>query len=180
VGTGEASVVDVAALRAPDASFDDSTFVMICLSQLGQDVSEALLLKMELAYTPKYVSASDVGQITYSTEWLPAGSTNINNPITSTLITGYMAYVSEDGTATIKVPSYDLPAAANGINGAPVTLVNLEVNFHIESATQVCATLGGSIPAQGVTFTPSENPCIVLPTKNGTWAPVTAADIHCP
>jgi hypothetical protein len=177
VGTGDASTVDVASLRAPDAGFDDPSFAMICLSQLAEDVTKALLWKVEL----KYVGGSAGGTLTYTSHSLAAGSTDVKNPLDPQVgpITGK---IDPTGAGPIDINSTVLPAAANGITGAQVPLENAQVFFHIESPTQICANLGANVTAPApVTLVPSQNPCIYLPTNSaGQWGPVTTADIHCP
>ncbi len=178
--TSEASTIDVASLRAPDASFDDTKFAMICISQLGQDISEALLWVVDLKYDKS--DGGPGGTLTYTSNSLAAHSTDINSPLPGTLVTE-TATIDSHGAGNIGIASSTLPAAANGIGGTPVGLANVVEAFHIESPTQICATLGAQIMTMGavVTLVPDENPCIFLPTDSkGQWGPVTTDQVHCP
>lgn len=186
IGTGEASTVDVASLRAPDAAFDDTHGVLICLSQLGMNLSEALLLDVVLQYTPNADPTSG-GKLFYSSHWLAAGSTSINNPLTDDgSVVGpppVEANIDSHGFGEVGLAMNLLPAAANAITDVPVQLSAVSIQFHVESPTQICANLGANIPPPDqVTLTPSENPCIYLPANGpgGTWGTVTTSDIHCP
>jgi hypothetical protein len=182
IGTGgDSGAFDAASLRAPDAGFDDTNYVMICLSQLAEDVTNALLWKVEL----KYTGGSNGGTLTYTSHSLAAGSTDINNPLdpqVGPITTSGANDINAHGFGTIDVGSTTLPAAANGITSGPVPLENVTIAFHIESPTQICANLGANVTAPApVTLEPAENPCIYLPTDNkGQWGPVTTDQIHCP
>jgi hypothetical protein len=183
VMTGEASTIDVASLRAPDSGFDDTNGVLICLSQLAQDVSKALLLKVSLKYTPDAM-ASNGGTLAYQSQWLPAGSTDDTKPLTDPgSEVGQMSVtINASGFGTVTIPTNFLPAAGNGITNAPVQLSNVTIAFHVESSTQICANLGGTIPPpEQVTLNPPQNPCIyLLANSKGQWGTVQTADIHCP
>ncbi len=182
VPMNEASTIDVASLNAPDASFDQKKLAMICISELGQDISEALLWVVELKYD-KNDGGSAGGMLTYSSYSLAAHSTDVNSPLPGTQITGLMGAIDSHGAGTIHIASATLPAAANGIGGTAVGLSNVVEEYHVESPTQICASLGSQVMTMGTTLTlvPDQNPCIFLPTdKNGQWGPVTTDQVHCP
>jgi hypothetical protein len=178
VDTAEASVVDVAALRAPDASFMNGDYVVICVSQLAQDISQAFLLKASLTYTP---GSSGGGALVYESQWLPAGATNTSNPQTEGSI-GPLPAVKIDytGAGTVTVGSDNIPAISNPIDGEEAVLSNLQLDFHIESPTHICAQLGAQIlHPQPATLNVGENPCLIIPAAGG-WSQLQTSDIHCP
>jgi hypothetical protein len=176
----EASAVDVAALRAPDASFDDTSFVMICLSQVSEVESQALLWKADLKYA---VASGGGGTLTFTAQSLAAGATDVNSPLPdSTLGPFDNVSVDDRGVAIVSIPSAVLPQAANSITGTQLTLEQITIALHIESPTQICANLGANVTQPTpLTLNPPQNPCIFLPTdKNGRWGTVTTDQIHCP
>lgn len=177
-GTVEASV-DAANLHAPDAAFTDTHYLMACLSQLGQEASEALLWTTTLQFTP---SPGGGGTLVYSNQPLTAGATTVNNPI-GTPLNNLMATIAKDGTGAVNIPgSYSIPQAANGISMMPVTIEDAVVIVRLEADKSACALLGGNITApSAVTLTPAQNPCIFLPVNSmGAWTPFSTSDFHCP
>jgi hypothetical protein len=176
----EAGMVDVAALRAPDASFDDTSFVMICLSQVSEVVSQALLWKVTLKFN---VADGGGGTLTYSSTSLAAGANNISDTLPNADLGPYTVPVNELGVANVDIAEAVLPQAANAITGTQLTLQDIVISMHIESPTQICASLGANVtaPPPPLTLDPAQNPCIYLPTDSqGHWATVTTDDLHCP
>jgi hypothetical protein len=179
IETAEASVVDAASLRAPDASFPSTNYAIICVSQLAQDISQAFLLAASISYT---ASGKGGGTMTYSSQWLPAGATSVNdNPQKVGEITGKMTTVDATGFAKLMIGSDTIPGVSDSIQPSQsADLENLEIDFHIESPTRICASLAANITAPTpATLNLGENPCLAVPAAQ-SWSQLQTADIHCP
>jgi hypothetical protein len=178
IGTaGDAGAFDAASLRPPDAGFDDTRLVMICVSSLAEDISNALLWEAHLTYT----GGSNGGTLDYVTNSLAAGATDINSPLPDSTISVMATPVDSHGAAPVTVGSATLPAAANAITSGAVPLQNVTIYVQLEGS-QICANLEADVTAPAKAhLDPADNPCIYLPVdNNGQWGPVTTTDVHCP
>jgi hypothetical protein len=176
--TAEGGMVDAANLHAPDAAFTDSKYLMACLSQLGQEASQALLWVATVQYTP--ATGGKSAMVTYSNQPLAATATDVNSPI-GAAIGPFTASIAPDGTGTIKVGHDVLPLEANAITHQDVTIENAIIQIRVEADKTMCGFLGGDITSPSpLTLDPSQNPCIFLPTPNGSWTAFQTTDFHCP
>jgi hypothetical protein len=177
----EASTVDVAALRAPDASFNDTKLAMICLSdQYNGDLSSLLLFAADVQFTP--ADAGGGGTATFTGSSLDSNATDVNSPLAGTLIMGSTA-IDAHGAGTVQIAMSNIPQAANPLTNDNLTLTDITIALQMESKTQICCQLGGNITAPApATLDPSQNQCIFLSVNGaGQWTPPTSVDqIHCP
>jgi hypothetical protein len=176
----EASTVDVAALRAPDASFNDTKVAMLCLSeQYDGDLSSLLLFVADVQYAP---SGTGGGMVNFTSSSLPSGSTDVNSPVAGTQITG-MAPIDAHGAGTVMIAMASIPQVANALTNDNLTLTQVTIALQMESPTQICCDLGGTITAPArANLNPVQNPCIFLSVNGaGQWTPPASVDqIHCP
>ncbi len=169
---------DAASLVAPDAGFEQPKLGMVCLSQLATDVAKAILFVADI----KYVGGSNGGTLTYTTQDLPAGSTNIHDAIADSTLGPFTGAIAANGSGVVTLGNLTLPAAQNGITGVDVPITNASFTFHVESSTQICAGLDATITQPAVVkLSAPLNPCVFVPTDSaGNFVLPMTNDIHCP
>jgi hypothetical protein len=179
-----APTVDAPPADAPtqaelDAAFMDNKWVMACVSQLAPTVANAVLSVVNLDFTP---SAGGGGTLQFTGSALAYTSTNVNSPLAGSMVGPFMATIASNGTGTVMVGDQTIPAAANGVTMSQLVLTGVELAFHIESPTTMCASLSGMLTSPlTVTLNASTNPCILEATDaTGAWTPLTMAQAHCP
>jgi hypothetical protein len=160
---------------APDASFDDKTLVMACVTTLGFSAEQALRFRADL----KYATDGSGRTVTVTITALDKTASNIS-AIVGTPVSG-TATVDSHGAASVSLPTTDLPASANAVSSQAVTLVNNTLYLQLESKTAACAKLGTSIVTPPDTLQPDQTPCVFRTTDaSGTWVPFVIGDFHCP
>lgn len=170
VEAGEAAVY-----TAPDASFDDSTLVMACITTLGFTLQQVLYYAAQIDYSVK----GGARTLSLDVVPLPKMATNLSNPITMAEAKA-TATVSEHGVAAVSLGTTQIPAEANAVSGQAVTLDNSVITIQIESPTTLCGNLGGNIVSPPQALVPSQTPCVFRTTHGGTWTPFVLSDFHCP
>jgi hypothetical protein len=178
-GSGDAAA-DTGPLYAPDASIPNSTYFMSCLSQLAAVPAQASNFTATLSYT---ASPGGGGTLGFGLQALVTGATVLSDT-TGPVVSAKPGTVAANGTCHLDFGPVSIPGSANAITpGAEIVFSDVTFDFHIESAQQVCALLGGTLTMPLMqTFTPSRNPCILVPVS-GTSASVPtvqASDYHCP
>jgi hypothetical protein len=179
-----APAVDAPPADAPsqaqlDAAFSDNKWVMACVSQLAPTVPNAVLSVVNLDFTP---GAAGGGTLQFSASALAYGSTNVNSPLAGSAVGPFMATIASNGTGTIMIGDQTIPAAANGVTMSQLILTGVELAFHIESPTEMCASLSGMLTSPlMVALTPAMNPCIFGSTDaSGAFTPFMMSQAHCP
>lgn len=170
--------VDAASLVAPDASFDDTTIMMACVSALAADAAHAILFKGSI----KFTRSGSGGSADVAFQALDKTATNLSQIAAGAQVLTGTATIDAHGAGTASLGAMTvLPASANAISGVDVTIKGPAVALQLESSTTLCGGLGGDITSPTVyTLQPSQTPCIILPTSGGQWQPFKSADFHCP
>jgi hypothetical protein len=178
-GSGDAGV-DTGPLYAPDASIPTTTYFMSCLSQLAAVPAQASIFAVTLGYTP---ASGGGGTLNMSLQAVVTGASNLGDTSGAT-VSAKPTAVAANGTAHVDFGAVTVPGNANAVTpGAQIVFTDVTMDFHIESAKEVCTLLGGTLTAPvGLTLTPSRNPCILIPVASAT-APVPTvqpSQYHCP
>jgi hypothetical protein len=178
-GSGDAGV-DTGPQYAPDASIPSSTYFMSCLSQLAAVPAQASSFTATLAYT---TSSGGGGTLSLTLAALTNGATSLSQT-SGTPVTGMPATVAANGTAHMVFGPVSIPGNANAVMpGSEIVFSDVTFDFHIESAQQICASLGGDLSQPTMlTLTPSRNPCVLVPASgpNAAVPTVQANAYHCP
>lgn len=165
-----------APLYAPDASFSSTMFFESCLTgQANGNVSEANGSVASMTFTPK---PGGGGTLTFTNTPLKIGATSLTQT-SGMSSTASPATIAPDGSGTATFGQTIIPADANPVSNMQLTLSMSTLSFHVESETQICANLHGTVvePA-AATVT---GPCIFAPISgNGPLPTFQLSDYHCP
>jgi hypothetical protein len=169
-------------LYAPDASFSTNLFFMSCLTQQAQgNPSEASDFVAHVTYVP--ASSGGGGTLTFGNHVLKSYPTSLNDIAPDGMFYSpdpATATVKADGTTTMTYGPTIIPGDANPVTDNKLTFSTTTLDFHIESETELCATISGVLtaPISGSV----EGPCVfrLQPSASSPLPTLQLSDYHCP
>jgi hypothetical protein len=172
-------------LYAPDAGFMSNDYFLSCLTGPAEgDPTHASLSVAHITYVPN--STGGGGTLTYGDSALKVNPTSLNDTIGMYYASGPTTSgpgpitVNPDGTAAAKLGPSTIPAGGNAVTGMDLTFSSTTMNFHIESATQICGNLSADLVMPTATLI--TGPCVfrLLPSASSPIPSLQLSDFHCP
>jgi hypothetical protein len=170
-------------LYAPDASFSSKLFFMSCLTQQAQgDPTKSSNFVAHATYTP--APSGGGGKLVFDNQVLKSYPKTLNDVAPDG--TDYQALpatgatVAPDGTTTMTYGTTVIPSDANPVTLNQLTFSSTTLDFHIESESQMCATIAGVLIMPIMSTV--NGPCIfrLMASDSSPLPSFQLSDYHCP